>query len=116
SIRARGSARDTRRADSGEIAGQTAQAGSMDGDESGLRALGTLLRCHGIAAEPVQIRHQMGTGQIGVADMLRCAKTFGLKARVQKTNWTRLAVTPLPGIAVLRDGGFLILGKLVDDK
>jgi ATP-binding cassette, subfamily B, bacterial HlyB/CyaB len=116
SIRARESARDARRADSGEIADQVTQAGSADDDESGLRALVTLLRCHGIAAEPVQIRHQMGTARIGVADMLRCAKSFGLKARVQKTNWTRLAVTPLPGIAVLRDGGFLILGKLVDDK
>src|SRR6202048_2708611 len=85
-------------------------------DESGPRALVTLLRCHGIAAEPVQIRHQMGTARIGVADMLRCAKSFGLKARVQKTNWTRLAVTPLPGIAGLRGGGFLVLRELVDDK
>jgi ATP-binding cassette, subfamily B, bacterial HlyB/CyaB len=94
----------------------SAQPGSASADEAGLRALVTLLRCHGIAAEPVQIRHQMGTARIGVAEMLRCAKGFGLKARVQKTNWTRLAVTPLPGIAVLRDGGFLILGKLADDK
>jgi len=116
SIRARGSAPDALRADRGEVADQVAQAGSANADDTGLPALVTLLRCHGIAAEPVQIRHQMGTARIGVADMLRCAKSFGLKARVQKTNWTRLAVTPLPGIAVLRDGGFLILGKLVDDK
>jgi ATP-binding cassette, subfamily B, bacterial HlyB/CyaB len=117
SIRALRPVRHTRSADEGEIAVQVTEATSARADdESGLRALVTLLRCHGIAAEPVQIRHQMGTAQIGVADMLRCAKTFGLKARVQKTNWTRLAVTPLPGIAVLRDGGFLILGKLVDDK
>jgi ATP-binding cassette, subfamily B, bacterial HlyB/CyaB len=27
-----------------------------------------------------------------------------------------LTNTPLPGIAVLRDGGFLVLGKVVDDK
>lgn len=86
------------------------------GDEAGMRALVTLLRCHGVPAEPAQIRHQLGTGQVGVADMLRCAKTFGLKARVHKTNWARLAITPLPGIAVLRDGGFLILGQVADDK
>nr|WP_299720869.1 type I secretion system permease/ATPase [Tardiphaga sp.] len=87
-----------------------------EGDEAGMRALVTLLRCHGVPAEPVQIRHQLGTNQVGVADMLRCAKTFGLRARVQKTSWARLAVTPLPGIAVLRDGGFLILGKVADDE
>jgi ATP-binding cassette, subfamily B, bacterial HlyB/CyaB len=121
SVRARGSAReaagtDRDEADRNEMAGQAAQAGSANANDTGLLALVTLLRCHGIAAEPVQIRHQMGTARIGVADMLRCAKSFGLKARVQKTDWTRLAVTPLPGIAVLRDGGFLILGKLVDDR
>src|SRR5262249_26080081 len=41
---------------------------------------------------------------------------FGLKARAQRTSWKRLAATPLPGIAVLRDGGFLVLGKVADGK
>jgi subfamily B ATP-binding cassette protein HlyB/CyaB len=98
------------------IAPKAARSESANVDEAGLRALVTLLRCHGIPAEPAQIKHQMGTGRIGVADMLRCAKAFGLKARVHKTSWARLGVTPLPGIAVLRDGGFLILGKFADDK
>ena len=31
-------------------------------------------------------------------------------------HWDRLASTPLPGIAALRDGGFLILGKVAEDK
>jgi ATP-binding cassette, subfamily B, bacterial HlyB/CyaB len=43
--------------------------------------------------------------------MLRYAKQTGLKARVFKTSFARLEKTPLPGIAVLRDGGFLLLGK-----
>jgi subfamily B ATP-binding cassette protein HlyB/CyaB len=116
SIRVRGSVRDARRADRSEITAGVAEAGSANADDSGLPALVTLLRCHGIAAEPGQIRHRLGIARIGVADMLRCAKDFGLKARVQKTNWERLAVTPLPGVAVLRDGGFLILGKVADGK
>ncbi|WP_161850307.1 type I secretion system permease/ATPase [Bradyrhizobium sp. CCBAU 051011] len=85
-------------------------------DESGLVAVAILLRCHGIAADPEQIRHRMGAAKLGVTEILRCAKEFGLKARAQKSNWSRLAVTPLPGIALLRDGGFLILGKVDDDK
>ncbi|WP_083519213.1 type I secretion system permease/ATPase [Bradyrhizobium jicamae] len=85
-------------------------------DESGLVAVAILLRCHGIAADPEQIRHRMGAAKLGVTEILRCAKEFGLKARAQKTSWNRLAVTPLPGIALLRDGGFLILGKVDDDK
>ena len=48
--------------------------------------------------------------------MVRCAKEFGLKARRLRINWTRLASTPLPAIAVLKDGGFLLLGKVGDGK
>jgi DNA-binding NarL/FixJ family response regulator len=35
------------------------------------------------------------------------AKDLGLKARAYRTSWNRLAATPLPGIAPLRDGSFL---------
>ncbi|UGY17349.1 type I secretion system permease/ATPase [Bradyrhizobium septentrionale] len=89
---------------------------SKDDDESGLIALAILLRCHGIAADPGQIRHRVGAARLGVTEILRCAKDFGLKAKVQRTSWNRLAITPLPGIALLRDGSFLVLGKVVDDK
>ena len=41
---------------------------------------------------------------------------FGLKARERSIDWDRLATTPLPAIAALRDGGFLMLGKAGDDK
>ncbi|WP_246668326.1 type I secretion system permease/ATPase [Bradyrhizobium elkanii] len=91
-------------------------AESEHDDESGLIALAILLRCHGIAADPGQIRHRIGAARLGVTEILRCAKDFGLKAKVQRTSWNRLAVTPLPGIALLRDGSFLILGKVIDDK
>jgi ATP-binding cassette, subfamily B, bacterial HlyB/CyaB len=85
-------------------------------DDSGLAALVMLLRCHGIGAESGQIRHRCGTATIGITEMLRCAKELGLKARAPTTNWDRLASTPLPGIAALRDGGFLIIGKVAEDK
>jgi subfamily B ATP-binding cassette protein HlyB/CyaB len=85
-------------------------------DDSGLGALVILLRCHGIGAEAGQIRHRCGAARIGITEMLRCAKGLGLKARAHKTNWDRLEKTPLPGIAALRDGRFLILGKVGEDK
>jgi ATP-binding cassette, subfamily B, bacterial HlyB/CyaB len=74
-----------------------------------------LLRFYGVAANPDQIRHRYGT-QIGVSEMLRCAKELGLRARRIRSKWDRLANTPLPGIALLKDGGFLLLGKAGDDK
>jgi subfamily B ATP-binding cassette protein HlyB/CyaB len=103
-------------ADRGDIAVHADSTEAGDDDESGLVAVAILLRCHGIAADPGQIRHRMGVTRLGVTEILRCAKEFGLKARAQRSSWDRLAVTPLPGIALLRDGGFLILGQVVDDK
>ena len=63
-----------------------------------------------------QIAHRLGTNTIGAPEMLRCAKELGLKARACRTDWARLASTPLPAIASLRDGGFLLLGKAGADK
>jgi subfamily B ATP-binding cassette protein HlyB/CyaB len=75
-----------------------------------------LLRFQGVSVDPDQIRHQLGTDAIGVREMLRCANELGLKVRESKPRWDRLARTPLPGIAALRDGGFLLLGRASEDK
>src|SRR5690242_523505 len=85
--------------------------------DAGLAALVMLLRFHEIGAEREQILHRFGTGgAIGTTEMLRCGKAVGLKARLVTTGWPRLAKTPLPAIAALRDGGFLILGKVAGEQ
>src|SRR5437773_8955915 len=84
--------------------------------DQGLAALVALLRFHGVGADPEQIGHSVGSKAIGVSEMLRCAKELGLKARAVTTRWERLVKTPVPAIAVLQDGRFLILGKVADDK
>jgi ATP-binding cassette, subfamily B, bacterial HlyB/CyaB len=83
--------------------------------ESALAALVLLLRFHGVGADSEQIRHRFGD-DFGVPEMLRCAKEFGLKARAYQSSWKRLTKTPLPGIAILRDGRYLILGKASEDQ
>src|SRR5438045_9533119 len=84
--------------------------------DQGLSALVALLRFHGVGADPEQIHHRFGTQPIGIPEMLRCAKEMGLKVRAVTTRWDRLGSTPLPAIAALRDGRFLIVGKVGDDK
>jgi ATP-binding cassette, subfamily B, bacterial HlyB/CyaB len=88
---------------------------SLPSVQSGAAALALLLRIHGVAADPEQIRQRFGDN-IGIAEMLRCAKEFGLKARTYQSSWERLTKTPLPGIAMLRDGSFLLVGKTVEDR
>lgn len=84
--------------------------------DPGLYVLVSLLRMYGVDADPEQIRHRFGGVPIGIPEMLRCAREFGLKARERFVDWDRLATTPLPAIGARRDGGFLLLGKAGDDK
>ncbi|MBV8840427.1 MAG: type I secretion system permease/ATPase [Alphaproteobacteria bacterium] len=84
--------------------------------DQGLAVLTNLLQLHGIAADPLQIHHGLGAIPVGVIEMLRYAKQRGLKARVFKTSFARLEKTPLPGIAPLKDGGFLLLGTAAGGK
>jgi subfamily B ATP-binding cassette protein HlyB/CyaB len=92
---------------------ETDSAGSPD---PGLEALVTLLHFQGVAADREQIRHRLGTNKIGAAEMLRCARDLGVKARTVRTSWSRLADTPLPAIASLRDGGFIVIAKAAGDQ
>jgi Peptidase C39 family len=92
------------------------ETGNVNSADPGLSALVMLSRFHGVGADPEQIRHRFGRGRIGIPEMLRCAKELGLKARSRLTTWERLVSTPMPAIVALRDGGFLLLGKVGDGK
>jgi subfamily B ATP-binding cassette protein HlyB/CyaB len=94
----------------------TAESFRPNADDSALGALVMLLRFHGVGADAEQIRHRLGLTRIGVTEMVRCAKQLGLKAEARRSNWERLTGTPLPGIASMRDGTFLIVGKASEDK
>src|SRR5262245_35257808 len=85
--------------------------------DTGLAGVVIMLRLHGIAADADQIRRAAATGTaFETADMLRCAKALGLKARRITSQWGRLARTPLPAIARRRDGRFFILAKVAEEK
>src|SRR5262245_18713663 len=89
--------------------------GNAHAADLGLRALALFLRLHGVNAEPDQLRDRCGSSVIGIRVMRRCARELGVKVGSRTTHWKRLANLQLPGIASLRDGGFLLLGK-VDDR
>src|ERR1700712_4967884 len=92
------------------------ETGSMRRVDPGLEALVLLLHFQGVAADREQIRHRLGTDKIRASEILRCARDLGLKARSFRTGWSRLARTPLPAIASLRDGSFLVIGKATEDQ
>jgi hemolysin D len=83
-------------------------------EDPGLYILDLLLRLIGAGLEFEQLRHNVAS-PVGVKEMVRYARTAGLTARCSKLAWTRLAGGPLPAIAVLRNGSFLLLGKATGD-
>ena len=86
--------------------------------DSGLYCLVMLARLHGLPVDPAQLHHQFGQSgkDFNVTDILRAAKSMGLKAREITTDWTRLARTPLPAIAQHPDGHYFILAQVREDK
>jgi subfamily B ATP-binding cassette protein HlyB/CyaB len=87
-----------------------------DKTDPGLASLTLLLRFYEVSASGEQILHQLGTRTIGKTEMLRVARRHGLKARLRTTSFARLATTPLPAIAALKDGGFVVVAKADDKK
>ena len=90
-----------------------------DGDVSpstSVEALVLLLRFLEIAADPAQIRHQYAVAKFGSSEILRCAKDLKLRARALTTDWGRLSKTPLPALAECRDGEFVVLARISDEK
>src|SRR5262249_53710859 len=80
-------------------------------EDPGLYILMLLLRLIGAGVESEVLSREVASS-VGVKEMVRLARTAGLTARCSKLPWTRLAGGPLPAIAVLRKGRFLLLGKV----
>lgn len=84
--------------------------GVLSGADSGVRALATLLAMHKIAVDPLQLRHELGHHDpLLPDDILRLAKRQdGVRARLVRTSFDRLARQPLPVLANGPNGWFLI--------
>src|SRR5262245_19618555 len=90
--------------------------GVSGASETSVNSLVLLLRFHEIAIDPAQIRHQFGKDSFGVTEILLCAKELKLKARTLLTDWSWLSKTPFPALAECRDGSFVVLGRVLEDK
>jgi subfamily B ATP-binding cassette protein HlyB/CyaB len=95
-------------------AGDTAPPEPPPAIDSGLIGLVMLARFHNIAADADQLAHDFREPgeRFGVAQILLAAKRLGLKARQVRTEFSRLAQTPLPALAIDAEGGFFILARV----
>lgn len=86
--------------------------------DSGLVCLVMLSRLHGLPADQGQLKHHYGQSeqQFTESEILRGAKSIGLKARAINSSQDRLVKTQLPAIAQHQDGHYFILAQLNEDK
>ena len=82
--------------------------------DSGAAALAYALQILGLPADPAQIAHQSGKQKLDEGDLLRAARHFPVKARAHRSGLERLEKTPLPALAGLEDGGWLVLGRVAN--
>jgi ATP-binding cassette, subfamily B, bacterial HlyB/CyaB len=84
--------------------------------DEGAWSLALALHLLGVVADPARIQEEAGkSGALDVDDVLRAAARFPVKAKAVRSTIPRLCITPLPALAVLRSGGFAVIGKVTDE-
>lgn len=94
-----------------QAAAEAPQQGQHD---SGLLCLALIARVLGRPVDTGQLLHRYGghSSAIPAIDVVRAGRALDLKLRKISTKWERLASTPLPAIACLKDGSFFVLAAL----
>jgi len=82
----------------------------LTGEDTGLLAFATLLGMHRIAADPLQLRYELGHSRdVTPPDILRLAKRIeGIRAKAIRAPFERLGRLPLPALAAGPAGWFII--------
>jgi ATP-binding cassette, subfamily B, bacterial HlyB/CyaB len=88
------------------------------GENTGLSCLALMAQFLQKPLDAEQIRHDYGKigGSFDSLDIVRCAKRHGLLARIVKSRWERLDRAPLPAIAELADGRFVVFARYADGQ
>ena len=78
-------------------------------------SLALALHLMGIVAPPGRIQHDSGKSEsLDESDLLRAVKKFPVKAKAISSSMGRLPKTPLPALARMRSGNFVVIGKVTD--
>jgi ATP-binding cassette, subfamily B, bacterial HlyB/CyaB len=81
----------------------------------GMDALVLVARLHLVSASTEALLHQLGrsaSDPLAVDALLLAARSLGLKSRQVRSTPERLPTTPLPALALMRDGGIAVLARV----
>ena len=86
--------------------------------DTGLACLVTVAKMMGLPVDPEQMRRAYVVEESGI-DMLalvRAARELGLKASIMEISPTKIAKIPLPAIAIMKDGTYVVLARVEKDS
>ncbi len=99
------------------------EQGTPSRADTGLLSLVMLARYHQVAADAAQLQHHFGqpSRPLSTPDLLRAARSLGLKARALQVppvvaGWSQLSRCALPALATLQSGETVILARVAADK
>ncbi len=84
-----------------------------------LAALCAIARFHQVAADPATLAHQLGLSPnqaLNAADLVHAARHLGLKAKLTRTQTDRLALTPLPALALMHSAPTADVQQTADNR
>lgn len=98
--------------------GPAAEGATQEPVDTGALCLVTLLRFLELPGDAAQLRHQFGEPDktMSAETLVRAAKRLDLKSRIVKSQWKKLDGTPMPAIAELKNGNFILIGGIRDGK
>ncbi len=79
--------------------------------DSGLLAVLMMARYHGIAADEIKLTHEFGRKPFSTDTILLAAKHLGMTAKLVEQSPERLDRTPMPAIAIDKQGNYFIAVK-----
>jgi subfamily B ATP-binding cassette protein HlyB/CyaB len=91
-------------------------AGGAQPMDSAAASLAFILQLLGLPANASELLHQSGKAALDETDLLRAARRYPVKTRLTTTTVERLKTMPMPVLAAMKDGGWLVVGRMVDDK
>ena len=84
--------------------------------DPGASALAFIVQLLGVPADAAEILHQSGKATLDEADLLRAVRRFPMKSRAISSSLDRLEATAFPALASLKDGGWMVIGKVGEGK
>lgn len=86
--------------------------------DTALRCLVTIAKMYGIPADEAQLRRAYVVSDAGMDTMTmqRAAKELGLKSRLVAISTEKFLSMPLPAVAILKNGNYIVIARLEDEK